>query len=220
MSDSGAMSDDGRRRILLVEDEEFTRTMVSEALEANGLAVRSFSTVAGALAEIETFEPHAVISDLDLGSGPSGADLLNRIADETPWVGLVVLTSHASPELAVRPGTKLPPHVAYVMKAQVNSSVDLLHAVESAIAETAFTLNAGTHADGRPIISAVQGELLRLIAEGYSNQGIAEIRGTSLRSTESLVHRTFTALGIDNDKRMNARVLAVRMWQQGKVVVK
>ncbi|MEK9810823.1 MAG: response regulator [Candidatus Nanopelagicales bacterium] len=220
MSDSGGMSDDGRRRVLLVEDEEFTRTMVSEALEANGLTVRSVATVAEALSSIEDFEPHAVISDLDLGGGPSGADLLNRIADETPWVGLVVLTSHASPELAIRPGTKLPAHVSYVMKAQVNSSGDLLRAVESAIADTSFTLGATVNTDGRPIISAVQGELLRLIAEGYSNQGIAEIRGTSLRSTESLVHRTFAALGIDGDKRMNPRVLAVRMWQQGKVVVK
>lgn len=220
MSDSWGMPDDGRRRVLLVEDEEFTRTMVTEALEVNGLTVRSVSAVAEALVALEDFEPHAVISDLDLGTGPSGADLLNRIADETPWVGLVVLTSHASPELAIRPGTKLPAHVCYIMKAQINSSGDLVRAVDSAIEETSFTLNAAVHTDGRPIISPVQGELLRLIAEGYSNQGIAEIRGTSLRSTESLVHRTFAALGIDNDKRMNARVLAVRMWQQGKVVVK
>ncbi|MEK9737675.1 MAG: response regulator, partial [Candidatus Nanopelagicales bacterium] len=154
MSDSGGMSDDGRRRVLLVEDEEFTRTMVSEALEANGLTVRSVATVAEALSSIEDFEPHAVISDLDLGGGPSGADLLNRIADETPWVGLVVLTSHASPELAIRPGTKLPAHVSYVMKAQVNSSGDLLRAVESAIADTSFTLGATVNTDGRPIISA------------------------------------------------------------------
>ncbi len=117
------MSDDGRRRVLLVEDEEFTRTMVSEALETNGLAVRSVATVAEALASIKDFEPHAVISDLDLGSGPSGADLLNRIADETPWVGLVVLTSHASPELAIRPGTHLPAHVCYVMKAPTTLSI-------------------------------------------------------------------------------------------------
>lgn len=46
------------------------------------------------------------------------------------------------------------------------------------------------------------------------------MRGTTLRATESLVHRTFAALGIEQDKRMNARVLAVRLWQQGKVIVK
>ena len=66
----------------------------------------------------------------------------------------------------------------------------------------------------------VQGEILRLIAEGYSNQGIAEIRGTSIRATESLVHRTFAALGLGQDKRMSPRVQAARMWQQGRVSVR
>lgn len=214
------MTDDGRRRVLLVEDEEFTRTMVAEALEVNGLRVRGVATVAEALVEMESFEPHVVVSDLDLGSGPSGADLLNRLAEDAPWVGLVVLTSHASPELAIRPGTQLPSHVSYVMKSQVNSSVDLLQAVESAISDTEFTLVPELDPEGRAVISHSQGEILRLIADGYSNLGIAEIRGTSLRSTESLVHRTFSALGIDSDRRMNARVLAVRMWQQGRVIVK
>ena len=106
------------------------------------------------------------------------------------------------------------------MKSQVNSSVDLLQAVESAISDTEFTLVPELDPEGRAVISHSQGEILRLIADGYSNLGIAEIRGTSLRSTESLVHRTFSALGIDSDRRMNARVLAVRMWQQGRVIVK
>jgi len=214
------MTDDGRRRVLLVEDEEFTRTMVAEALEVNGLRVHGVATVAEALVEMESFEPHVVVSDLDLGSGPSGADLLSRLAEDAPWVGLVVLTSHASPELAIRPGTQLPSHVSYVMKSQVNSSGDLLQAVESAITDTEFTLVPELDPEGRAVISHSQGEILRLIADGYSNLGIAEIRGTSLRSTESLVHRTFSALGIDSDRRMNARVQAVRMWQQGRVIVK
>lgn len=214
------MSDANRRRVLLVEDEEFTRTMVGEALEGMGLDVRTTSTVVGAMDILADFDPHVVMSDLDLGPGPSGADLLNRVAQERPWVGLVVLTSHASPELAVPAGTRLPAHAAYVVKAQVHSSDDLRSAVDSAIAETAFTLVPERDPEGRPIISHTQGEILRLIAEGYSNIGIAEARGTTLRATEALVHRTFAALGIEQDRRMNARVLAVRMWQQGKVAVK
>lgn len=214
------MTDGARRRVLLVEDEEFTRTMVSEALTSLGLDVMAASTVAEALGVLHDFDAHVVISDLDLGPGPSGADLLNRVAQERPWVGLVVLTSHASPQLAIPAGSRLPSHVSYVMKAQVNSTRDLEQAVESAIAETAFTLTPERDPEGRPIISHSQGEILRLIAEGYSNLGIAEVRGTTLRATESLVHRTFAALGIEQDKRMNARVLAVRIWQQGKVIVK
>jgi len=35
-----------------------------------------------------------------------------------------------------------------------------------------------------------------------------------------LVQRTFASMGIKNDEDFNPRVLAVRMWQQGKVVIR
>lgn len=207
-------------RVLLVEDEEFTRAMVAGALEAAGHDVRGASSVAEALVALNGFEPHVVIADLDLGSGPSGADLLHRVAEESPWVGLVVLTAHAAPSLALPAGTRLPDRVVYLIKSDVSSGRDLQGAMNAAIADAEPALPVAEDAEGRPVISRVQGEVLRLIAEGYSNQGIAEIRGTSMRATESLVHRTFTALGLGNDKRMSPRVQAVRMWQQGRVSVR
>lgn len=207
-------------RVLLVEDEEFTRAMVAGALEAAGHDVRGASSVAEALVALNGFEPHVVIADLDLGSGPSGADLLHRVAEESPWVGLVVLTAHAAPSLALPAGTRLPDRVVYLIKSDVSSGRDLQGAMHAAIADAEPALPVAEDAEGRPVISRVQGEVLRLIAEGYSNQGIAEIRGTSMRATESLVHRTFTALGLGNDKRMSPRVQAVRMWQQGRVSVR
>jgi DNA-binding NarL/FixJ family response regulator len=214
------VSEDVAYRVLLVEDEEFTRAMVAGALEAAGHEVRGASSVAEALVALNGFEPHVVIADLDLGSGPSGADLLHRVAEESPWVGLVVLTAHAAPSLAVPAGTRLPDRVVYLIKSDVSSGRDLQGAMNAAIADAEPALPVAEDAEGRPVISRVQGEVLRLIAEGYSNQGIAEIRGTSMRATESLVHRTFTALGLGNDKRMSPRVQAVRMWQQGRVSVR
>lgn len=210
----------GRYRVLLVEDEEFTRAMVVGALEAAGHEACGAATVADALAVLEDIEPHVVIADLDLGPGPTGADLLHRVAQEAPWVGLVVLTAHAAPALALPAGTRLPEHVVYLVKSEVTSGRDLQLAMEAAIAHADPPVSMAEDADGRPVISRAQGEILRLIAEGYSNQGIAEMRGTSLRSTESLVHRTFAALGLGNDKRMSPRVQAVRMWQQGRVSVR
>jgi DNA-binding NarL/FixJ family response regulator len=214
------VSEDVAYRVLLVEDEEFTRAMVAGALEAAGHEVRGASSVAEALVALNGFEPHVVIADLDLGSGPSGADLLHRVAEESPWVGLVVLTAHAAPSLALPAGTRLPDRVVYLIKSDVSSGRDLQGAMHAAIADAEPALPVAEDAEGRPVISRVQGEVLRLIAEGYSNQGIAEIRGTSMRATESLVHRTFTALGLGNDKRMSPRVQAVRMWQQGRVSVR
>jgi DNA-binding NarL/FixJ family response regulator len=59
-----------------------------------------------------------------------------------------------------------------------------------------------------------------LLAEGYTNAAIAVRRGTSLRATEALVQRTFSTLGLKNDEDFNPRVLAVRMWQEDKVVIR
>jgi DNA-binding NarL/FixJ family response regulator len=70
------------------------------------------------------------------------------------------------------------------------------------------------------IISAAHGEVLRLVAQGLSNAGIAEVRGTSVNAAEAMVQRMFIALGIHSDRRHNTRVLAARMWQQGRVIVR
>lgn len=76
--------------------------------------------------------------------------------------------------------------------------------------------------DAEPLIelSQAQAEILHLMAEGYSNAGIAERRGTSMRAAESLVQRTMQAMGIEADSQLNSRVRAVRMWQQGRIVVR
>ena len=78
----------------------------------------------------------------------------------------------------------------------------------------------GIGGDEKITITSTQAEILRMIADGLSNASIADTRGISLRAAEALVQRTFAALGVNGDPSINPRVVAVRMWQQGKVVVK
>jgi DNA-binding NarL/FixJ family response regulator len=59
-----------------------------------------------------------------------------------------------------------------------------------------------------------------MVADGLSNSAIADARGITLRAAEALIQRTFVALGVNGDSTINPRVVAVRIWQQGKVVVK
>jgi len=61
-------------------------------------------------------------------------------------------------------------------------------------------------------LSDAQLTVLRLLAEGWSNAEIAQRRSITLRSTERLVSRTFTTLGLGDDSSVNARVAAVRMY--------
>jgi DNA-binding NarL/FixJ family response regulator len=70
------------------------------------------------------------------------------------------------------------------------------------------------------IITSSQAEILRMVADGLSNSAIADARGITLRAAEALIQRTFVALGVNGDSTINPRVVAVRIWQQGKVVVR
>jgi DNA-binding NarL/FixJ family response regulator len=210
-----------RARVLVAEDEEFTLNLLREVLEGANFQVEAVTSVAQAIELVKTFDPHVVITDLNFGiTGPSGADLLQYIEKEHPWVGKVVLTSHASPALAIPNGVAIPAGVTYLVKSELGSISELVTAVEGSISHSSSETVRPVMENDRIIISATQGEILLLLAEGYTNAAIARKRGTSLRAAETLVQRTFSSLGIKNDEDFNPRVLAVRMWQQGKVVVK
>ena len=210
----------GSIKVLLVEDEEFTRILIRDALTNIGMTVLAVASVNQALAEIEEFDPNVVVTDLDLGPGPDGADLLHKVEEERPWTGMVVLTAHASPELAVHGGRTIPEGATYLVKSQISSASSLKSAIEESIASPGFSQKAVKNSEDQYIVSSMQGEILRMIADGLSNAAIAREKNVTLRAAEALVQRTFTALGVKGNPDVNSRVVAVRLWQQGKVVVK
>ncbi len=224
-SDVGNREDDTgeeagfRYRVLLVEDEQFTRGLLTQTLAGVGIDVLACATVTEALAALPVFDPHVVMTDLDLGPGPSGVHLLRGVEQQAPWVGRIMLSVHASPHLGAGDGGHLPNDVVYLVKSMVSSADDLLAAIEASVAHQVIREPA-EGSDDLVVISAAHGEVLRLVAQGLSNAGIAEVRGTSVNAAEAMVQRTFLALGIRSDRQHNARVLAVRMWQQGRVIVR
>ena len=215
-----SMSVNPRGRVVTVEDEAFTRNLVAGALESEGWEVRACATIAEAIAAIEDVEPHVVMCDLDLGPGPSGVDLCQRLSEEWPWIGIVVLTAHTSPELAVDSIGKLSKDVVYLVKSAVSSPQKLSEAVESAIMGRYDEDRVVTDERGMIVLSHEQGEVLRLIAQAYSNAAIAQQRGTTLRAAEAMVHRVFQALGIENRPEVNARVQSAMMWNSGRIKIR
>lgn len=207
-------------RVLLVEDEDFTRTIVKELLEAVGLQATAVGTVSEALQQLELFDPHVVITDLNLGIGPDGADLLTQLATDRPWTGMVVMTAHASPHLAVSDASRIPSNAVYIVKSQITSKERLLEVVEESIQKNDFVSEVQISTDGKVAITSSQAEILKMLSEGLSNLAIAEARGITLRAAEALIQRTFAALGVNNDPQINPRVAAVKMWHLGKVAVK
>ena len=195
-----------RARVLVAEDEEFTLNLLREVLEGANFQVEAVKSVAEAIERVASFDPHAVVTDLNFGvAGPSGADLLQFIEKEHPWVGKVVLTSHASPALAIPNGVAIPEGVTYLVKSELGAISDLVGAVEDSISHSSTHHARLEMENDRIVISSTQGEILLLLAEGYTNAAIARKRGTSLRATETLVQRTFASLGIKSDEDFNPR---------------
>lgn len=210
-------------RVVIADDDAFTLSLVSGGLEAKGFAVTAATSVARALEAVRSVDPHAVVSDLNFGTVETGSELLQRVAEEFPWIGLVVLTSHRSPELAVSNPEKIPPGAVYLVKSQLGRIDDLADAVHRAISgqsDEHDEFDDERPDDGVPTVTAAQADVLRMLAEGASTRALAEARGTTVRAVETMLNRLFVALGLDTSENANPRVAAVTMWQRGGIRVR
>lgn len=209
--------------MLVVEDETFTRQLIESALVQQGFSVTSCETASEAMVLVRQEEPHVVVSDLDLGKGPTGLDLMNLLSREYPWIGLVTMSAHSAPVLVG--GGQIPNGVPYLVKSQINNLEEIGQAIFQSISNLepkSFAVQDSREQEVDDIfyVSAGQAEMLRLLAKGYSNQSIADARGTSLRAVETLIQRTYQGLGLNRNSGQNNRVEAVSLWHQGKIQVR
>lgn len=205
-------------KVVVADDDEFITALVAESLRTQGFAVATATNTEDAWRLVSDNEPHALVSDLSFGPNESAAALLDRVHRAFPWVGLVVLTSHRSPTLAVPDAELLPPGIVYLVKNQLTRMQDLREAVLHSISGAAVEPPSPTEAD--IVLTAAQADTLRMLAEGASTRTIAERRGTNVRAAETLISRIYTAMGVDDDEASNPRIAAVRLWQQGRVTTR
>lgn len=212
----------GKLKVVVADDDAFITSLVAEGLRNQGLLVATATTTSDAWELVSREQPHALVSDLNFGPGESAGALLTRVHEEFPWVGLVVLTSHLSPELAIQDAGSLPDGVVYVVKTQLEGVQDIYHAVLRSISGSSAPEPSPViePSASEPIqLTGAQAEVLRMLADGTSTRAIADQRGTSIRAAETMLGRLYEALGLESDERSNQRVAAVRIWQQGRVTV-
>lgn len=213
------MPADEARRVLVVDPQDFSRLAYVEFLERTRHDVAAMATVEAAQEHMPDFAPEVVVAHMELSADRSMAAFLARVHDERPGTGFVVITRHDAAEAVVDQSGLLPEVAIVISRSAMSSMADLSDAMERAIDRARAALHDDGPA-GTVTITTQQAEILSLIAEGYSNVGIARIRGVSVRTAEGLAQRTIAALGIETDHRYNARVLAARMWHQGRVFVR
>jgi DNA-binding NarL/FixJ family response regulator len=205
-------------KILVVEDNLFINSMLVELLEATQMEVTSAIDFVSALKHLEEAQPNVLLTDLDLGSGPSGIDLTYHVQRNYPWIAIVILSTHRSPDLAVLSGRPLPKGVSYIVKNDLTKAGNLVSIIRQSLVNT--NLPAPKMSAHYPALTSQQAEVLHLIAQGLSNQSIAQRRGVSLRAAESIIAKLYEILGVKDNSSNNPRVVAAEIWKTGQVVVK
>jgi DNA-binding NtrC family response regulator len=88
-------------RILVVEDEKAIQLALSGLLRRSGYDVSVAGSGTEAIATLEAGAFDLVLTDLALGRGPSGMDVLRRSKELRPETVVVMITAHGSETIAV-----------------------------------------------------------------------------------------------------------------------
>jgi len=200
-------------RVVVVEDDGFTRWTLRETLEGHGYTVvADCATAAEVLAAQKRHHPRIALLDLDLGRGPNGIDVAGTLRRNDPSIGIVFLTSFDDPRLVSSPGQLLPAGSQYLVKKSVGSVAAIRKAMEkSLVSRKVQKLDAGFGGE-LGVLSVVQLQTLRLVAEGFTNAEIAKRQDITEKSAEQQLARITKKLGIESDPERNLRVALVRAY--------
>lgn len=202
------------RSVVVVEDDAFLRSLLADSLEKSGFDVSTAASASDAKRIIRVVDPDAVVLDIDLGPGPNGFDIADNLRKAAKDVAIVFLTSLPDPRFAGRDEKAVYKNSAYLNKHLLSDTSTLVDALESVLTERGVKGYRHHELEDRPLVnlSRTQIQVLQLIAEGKTNQQIADLRKRSLAATESAVTRMLEALGVDAQAEQNVRVAAAMRY--------
>lgn len=206
---------DNRRvtgRVLIVEDDGFTRMLLRSQIETLGYTVVADApSVTTALTALASLTPDVALLDLDLGRGPTGIDLAIALRERIARIGIVLLTSYADTRL-IGDRRPLPTGSLALVKRSLQDSSQLDDALRMALASP---LGLGRAPDRSALkLSDGQVEILRLVANGFSNAEIAKRRTLSESAVIKAVGRLVDQLELHPQPGDNQRVLLTQAYFQ------
>jgi len=198
-------------KVLLIEDDHFIRSTRSTLLSHKAFeVVGSVATAQEALLVQQKHNPHVVISDLDLGPGPNGIDIVTSMRRYNPTLGVILLTSFTDPRLADSKNSPLPKGTLYFTKSQIHDISILFTAI---IQVKHLPLNhIRKPITSEFLLNEAQIDILRLVSEGLTTASIADARGVSEKSIEAALKRIHTVLELPREKSLNPRVQLTRAF--------
>jgi serine/threonine-protein kinase/serine/threonine-protein kinase PknK len=213
-------------RLVLADDSSLFREALAAALAAAGHVVVGQATDAEQLRVlVEQESPDLAIVDVRMPPTltTEGLDAAAQIRDSAPNVGLLILSQDVQTQHVVRLLRDSPEGVGYLLKDRVTNLAEFLDAVERVAAggsvvdpEVVSTLLGRARPRGAlDELTARERDVLELMAEGRSNQAIANRLGLTERTVEANVRVILSKLGLEPDVADHRRVLAVLAYLRG-----
>jgi DNA-binding NarL/FixJ family response regulator len=207
-------------RVVLADDAALIRGALAQLLEDGGVEVLAqVGTPAQLLAAIE--EHQADVALVDIRMPPTYTDEGIRAALEIrqrfPEVGILLLSTHIEVEEAVELFSSAARRVGYLLKDSVSDLDELVDAL-TRIAEGGTVLDSRLvlelleqrrHTDPLEALTPREREVLALMAEGRSNDGIAKTLWVTKGAVEKHIKSIFGKLDLPTTTDDHRRVLAV-----------
>ena len=206
-------------RIVLAEDEVLLREGLARLLTDAGFEVVGKAGDAAALLRlVDARRPELVLTDIRMPPTHSdeGLEAAREIGRRYPGTGVLVLSHYLESGYALRLLADLPERSGYLLKDRVSDVAVLTDALrrigqgECVIDPTIVSRLLARHHSG-PLadLTAREREILALMAEGHSNDGICRLLFLSPKTVEGHIHQIFLKLELGDLPSYNRRVLAV-----------
>jgi DNA-binding NarL/FixJ family response regulator len=211
---------DRRLRIVIGEDEALLREGLARLLESEGFDVVAQAADAPDLVrKSRAHHPDVVIADVQMPPDHSddGLRAVVELRHDDKDLGVVVLSQHLEERYALELVGDNAAGVGYLLKDRVSDIAAFSEAVHR-VAEGGSALDPEVVArmvGRRRVASPVDGltprerDVLELMAQGKSNQGIAETLVVTVAAVEKHVTNIFAKLDLASEPTEHRRVLAV-----------
>jgi DNA-binding NarL/FixJ family response regulator len=207
-------------RVVIADDAALVRDGVALLLSENGVDVVAQVADARALmASVREHRPDVALVDIRMPPTQTdeGLRAAQEIRTDHPETAVLVLSQHLELSYAQRLIEDSPAKVGYLLKERVGRVDQLLNALERVAAGECVVdrtivdelLARSRTTDPLEALTARERDILVLIAEGRSNQGICQALWLSPKTVESHIRSVFSKLDITIAPEDNRRVLAV-----------
>jgi DNA-binding NarL/FixJ family response regulator len=207
-------------RVVVADDSVLLREGVVRILgEAGFDVVGQAGTAEQLLGYVRSLQPDVAVVDIRMPPTytDEGLRAAQRIREQHPGVGVLVLSQYVEPRYALELLADSAEGVGYLLKERVSNISDFAAAVRrvaeggSALDPAVVSQIVGRRRRDDPLaeLTPREREVLELMAEGRSNQGIAERLVITERAVEKHVTSIFLKLRLPTAAEDHRRVLAV-----------